>query len=114
MIPLTDKEFQSNSCQEYCLIYRKKIKQEDVYDKTYRNVRDHFHQTGKYRGAAHGICNLKFKTSKEILLVFHSRTNCYYLFIITKPAKEFEGEFSCLGEKKRKIHNFVGFNTKRC
>ena len=43
MIPLTDKEFQSNSCQEYCLIYRKKIKQEDVYDKTSPKVRDHFH-----------------------------------------------------------------------
>ena len=43
MIPLTDKEMESNSCQDYWLIYRKKLKQEDVYDKTYRKVRDDFH-----------------------------------------------------------------------
>ena len=42
MIPLTDKEMESNSCQDYWLIYRKKLKQEDVYDKTYRKVRDIF------------------------------------------------------------------------
>ena len=42
MIPLTDKEMESNSCQDYWLIYRKKLKQGDVYDKTYRKVRDIF------------------------------------------------------------------------
>ena len=26
----------------------------------YRKVRDHCYYTGKYRGAAHGTCNLKF------------------------------------------------------
>ena len=38
MIPLTDKEFESYSSQEHCFIYRNKIKQEDVYDKTIVNL----------------------------------------------------------------------------
>ena len=27
-------------------------------------VRNHCHNTGKYRGAAHDICNLRYKTPK--------------------------------------------------
>ena len=33
-------------------------------DKNYRKVRDHCHFTGKYRGAAHSICNLRFNVPK--------------------------------------------------
>ena len=33
-------------------------------------VKDHCHYTGKYRGAAHDICNLRYKTPKEIPVVF--------------------------------------------
>ena len=39
------------------------------YDK---KVRDHFHHTGKFRGAAHSIYNLRYKTPKEISVVFHN------------------------------------------
>ena len=35
--------------------------------KNYRKVRDHCHFTGKYRGAAHSICNLRYKATKTIL-----------------------------------------------
>ena len=34
-------------------------------------VIDHCHYTGKYRGAAH-ICNLRYKTPKEIPVAFHN------------------------------------------
>ena len=40
--------------------------------KLYHKVRDHCHYTGKFRGAAHSICNLRCKTPKEILVVFHN------------------------------------------
>ena len=30
----------------------------------YHKVRDHCYYTGKYRGAAHGICNLTYKAPK--------------------------------------------------
>ena len=36
-----------------------------------QNVRDHCHYAGKFRGAAHNICNLRYKTPKEIPVVFY-------------------------------------------
>ena len=39
-------------------------------DKNYGKVRDHFHFTGKYRSAAHSICNLRFNVPNEIPVIF--------------------------------------------
>ena len=39
----------------------------DDDDKNYHKVRDHCHYTGKYRGAAHDIFNLRYKTLKNFL-----------------------------------------------
>ena len=33
---------------------------------------DHFHFTGKYRGAAHNECSLAFKIPKFIPIIFHN------------------------------------------
>ena len=35
------------------------------------NVKNHCHYTGKYRGAAHSICNLRYSVSRKIPIVFH-------------------------------------------
>ena len=35
---------------------------------------DHCHYTEKYRGA-HNICNLRYKTPKEIPVIFHYGSN---------------------------------------
>ena len=56
-------------------------------------VRYPCHCTGKYIGAAYRICNL---------LVFHSDSNYVYLFIMKKPAEEFEGQIDCLEENAEK------------
>ena len=67
-------------------------------------VRDHCHFSGKYRGAAHSICNLKL--SNEIPLVFHNGSNYEYCFIIKELGNEFEGQFECLGENTEKYKTF--------
>ena len=68
--------------------------------------RGHYHYTGKYRGAAYDICNLRYKIPKEIPVVFHNGSTYDYHFIIKKLAEEFEGEFECLGENTEKYITF--------
>ena len=60
-------------------------------------VRDHYHFTGKQRGAAHNICNLRYKTPKEVTVVFHNGSKHDHHFIIKELAEEFERQFEFLG-----------------
>ena len=66
MIPLTVKEEIDHNEQKICYICKKE------FGKKHYKVRDHCHYTEKYRGAAHNICNLRYKISKEIPIVFHN------------------------------------------
>ena len=74
MIPLTNEE------KKYIVI-KKFVIYDDDDNKKYREARDHCHFTGKYRGAAHNICNLRYKTPKEIPVVFHNGSTYDYHFI---------------------------------
>ena len=78
MIPLTNEEKESYEKQEVCHICEKEFSN----DKKYRKVRDHCHCTGKFRGAAHNDCNLRYKVPKEIPVVFHNGSTYDYHFII--------------------------------
>ena len=40
------------------------------------NVRDHYHESGKYRGPASKICNLRCKQQNFIPVLFHNGTGC--------------------------------------
>ena len=64
------------------------------------------HYTGKYRGAAHSICNLRYKILKKIPVVFHNGSTYDYHFIIEQLAKEVKGYFECLGENTEKYITF--------
>ena len=70
------------------------------------NIRDHCHYTGKYRRAAHNICNLRYKVPKEISIVFHNGSTYDYHFIIKELVKQFNGNFECLGENTEKYITF--------
>ena len=52
------------------------------------------------------ICNLRYKTSNEIPIVFHNDSTYDYHFIIKELAKECEGQFECLGEYTEKYITF--------
>ena len=112
MIPLTKREEKKHSKQDVCHICKKRFSTDDSIKK-YHKVRDHCHYTGKYGGAAHDICNLRYKIPKGIPVKFHNDYIYNYHFIIRKLGEEFQGEFACLREKtKRKIHNFFSTNQK--
>ena len=96
---LTNKERKLRRKKNVCYMYKKEF---SVNDKEFHKFRDHCHYTGKYRGAAHHICNLRYKIPEEILVVFHNGSTYNYYFIIKELAKEFEGQFECLGENTEK------------
>ena len=104
MILLTDKENKSYEMQKVCCI-RKKTFFADSGKKHYK-VKDHCHYTGIFRGAAHSICNLRYKTPKEIPVVFHKGSTYDYYFTINKLAKECNGQLGCLGESTEKYITF--------
>ena len=65
----------------------------------YHKVRDHCHYTGKFRGAAHNICNLRYKVPKEIPIVFHNDSIYDYHFVIKKLGGRIMKEFCALRAK---------------
>ena len=77
----------------------------DDDNKKYYEVRDHSHSTGKYRRAAHNVCNLRYKALKDIVL-FHNSSEYDCHFIIKELAEESEGQFECLEENTEKYINF--------
>ena len=96
MIPLTDKEIESYEKQKVCHICKIKFcynKNEKNKFKLYQKVRDHCHYTGKFRGAAHSICNLRYKVQREIPVIIHNGSKYNYHFIIKELAQEFKGQF---------------------
>ena len=84
MIPLTKKEKKIHCEQNVCYICKKEFSTDDD-NKKYHKVRDHCHYTGKYRGAARSIFNLRYKIPKEIPVVFHDDSTYDYHFIIKEP-----------------------------
>ena len=69
-----------------CYICKKRFTT-DEDDKKYHKVRDHCLYVRKYRGAAHDICNLRYKVPKDTPVLFHHGSTYYYHFIIKKLAK---------------------------
>ena len=109
MIPLTDEETRSDEEHKVCHICNKEFsinKNDKNAFQLYHEVRDHCHYTVKSRGAAHSICNLKYKIQKEIPVVCHNGSTYDYHFIIKQLAKEFEGQFECLEENTEKYITF--------
>ena len=80
IIPLTDEENKSYKKQEVCYICKKEFSTDDD-NKKYHKVRDHCHYTEEFRRPAHNICNFRYKTPKEIPMVFHNGSTYDYHFI---------------------------------
>ena len=110
MTPLTSDDVAVYKSQKLCYICKRgfsydKIKKRDLnYTK---KIRDHCHFTGKFSGAAHSTCNLRYKVPQKIPVKIHNGSKYDYHFIIKELAEEFRGEeFECLGENTEKYISF--------
>ena len=75
-------------------------------DKNYRRVRDHCHLTGKFRGAAHSICNLKYRLPKFYPVIFHNLSG-YDSHLFIKNLGKSEGKIDCIPCNEEKYISFT-------
>ena len=66
-------------------------------------VRDHCHLSGKFRGAAHNGCNLKYKVPKFSPVVFHNLFG-YDSHLFIKTLGNSEGDISCIPNNDKFVH----------
>ena len=92
-----------------CYICNEKFENKYVKDKTYCIVKHHYHYTGKYRAAAHSICNLKYSVPKKVSTDFYNGYNYDYHFTIKESAEELKKTVYLF----RRIHNLYSSNRKK-
>ena len=76
-------------------------------DKKYRKVRNHYHYTRKYRGAAHSKFNLRYSVPKKVPIAFDNGSSYNYNFIIKELAEDFKKQFTCLEGNTEKYITFT-------
>ena len=64
-------------------------------------VKDHCHYTGKYRGAAHNRCNLKYRKPNNISVFFHNLAG-YDSHLFIKRLNITEGIIDCIPNNEEK------------
>ncbi|XP_016843025.1 uncharacterized protein LOC107981514 [Nasonia vitripennis] len=101
---LTDLEEISFRRSSTCHICRKPITGEELA------VRDHCHLTGRFRGAAHNSCNLNYKDSRFIPVVFHN-LNYDTHFILKEIATStlMKGRVNLIPHNKEKYISFTKY-----
>ena len=70
-----------------------------------KKVRDHCHFTGKYRGAAHNLCNLQFKKPKFTPVIFHNLSG-YDAHLFVKNLGKSERNIKCIPNNEEKYISF--------
>ena len=78
-------------------------------EKGYRKnekVKDHCHYTGRFRGAAHNSCNLKYKKPKFIPVVFHNLSG-YDSHLFIKNLGYTAGNIDCIPNNEEKYISFT-------
>ena len=97
MIITEEEEEQFNKASD-CWICGKKL---NIQDK----VKDHCHYTGRYRGPAHNICNLKYSKPNNISVFFHNLTG-YDSHLFIKKLGITEGNIDCIPNNEEKYISF--------
>ena len=96
---ITEEEEEQFKQASNCWICHKKLNLED-------RVRDHCHYTGRYRGAAHNICNLKYSKPNNISVFFHNLTG-YDSHLFIKKLNVTGGNIDCIPNNEE---NYISFS----
>ena len=69
-------------------------------------VRDHCHYTGKFRGAAHNSCNIKYRRPKFTPVIFHNLSG-YDAHLFIKNLGKSKGNIDCIPNNEEKYISFT-------
>ena len=98
-IIITEEEEEQFNQASICWICGKLLNIKD-------RVRDHCHYTGRYRGAAHNICNLKYSKPNNISVFFHNLTG-YDSHLFIKKLGVTAGTIDCIPNNEE---NYISFS----
>ena len=103
MQPLPKEEQKAYDNARYCHICKKVLGKH----KNHKKVRDHDHYTGKFRSAAHSICNLRYSMQKiDVPVIFHNGSNYDFNLLIEEFAKEYKSDINCIPLNTNKYMSF--------
>ena len=97
---ITRTDLDEWSQTDVCHICEETIGDSDI------KVKDHCHLTGKYQGAAHQICNLKYKEPSFIPVVFHNLSG-YDAHLFVKELGVSSGKINCIANTEEKYISFT-------
>ena len=99
-LKMTRTDLDEFSQASVCHICEEDICGDDV------KVKDHYHLTGEYRGAAHQECNLKYKEPSFIPAIFHNLSG-YDAHLFIKKLGVSSGDINCIANTEEKYISFT-------
>ena len=96
---MSEEEEQQFQLSDVCWIYDKLIDNDD------EKVRDHCHVTGKFRGAAHWICNINLQLTKKVAVIFHNLRG-YDSYLIFRELYKFDVKIDMIPKRLEKYMAF--------
>ena len=97
-----EKEKERYNEETSCWICKKE------FGKNEEKVKDHCHYTGRYRGAAHNECNLKYRKPDFTPVIFHNLSG-YDSHLFIKNLGFSEGNIDCIPNNEEK---YISFSKK--
>ena len=99
-----EKEKEQFNKETVCWICKEEFN--NIADKRNEKVADHYHFAGKYRGAAHNICNLNYRKPNFTPVVFHNLSG-YDSHLFIKNLGFSEGDIDCIPNNDEKYISFT-------
>ena len=106
---LTTKEEKDFQSATKCHICEQKLFRDKKTNKI-RKVRDHYHFTGEYRGAAHNECNLKCRKPLILPVIFHNLQG-YDAHLFIKQLVKVSGDLTTIPFTEEKYISFSKYIT---
>lgn len=75
------------------------------------SVRDHSHVTGKFRGASHSYCNLRFRLPEFVPVFFHNLSG-YDSHLFLRELGEMPGQIKVIAKNKENYISFTKYFIK--